>query len=54
VIVRKSLADDPERAKKLFGRIKAMMYANELLTAPQPQLLTLEQLLLAHPMVRIA
>jgi two-component sensor histidine kinase len=46
VIVRKSLADDPERAKKLFGRIKAMMYANELLTAPQPQLLTLKQLLL--------
>jgi two-component sensor histidine kinase len=46
VIVRKSLADDPERAKKLFGRIKAMMYANELLTASQPQLLTLKQLLL--------
>jgi two-component sensor histidine kinase len=45
VIVRKSLADDPERAKKLFGRIKAMMYANELLTASQPQLLTLKQLL---------
>lgn len=46
VIVRKTLAHDPERAKKLFGRIKAMMYANELLTAPQPQLLTLKQLLL--------
>jgi two-component sensor histidine kinase len=46
VIVRKSLADDPDRAKKLFGRIKAMMYANELLTAPQPNLLTLKQLLL--------
>jgi two-component sensor histidine kinase len=46
VIVRKSLADDPERAKKVFGRIKAMMYANELLTQPQPQLLTLQQLLL--------
>jgi two-component sensor histidine kinase len=45
VIVRKSLADDPERAKRLFGRIRAMMYANELLTAPQPQLLTLKQLL---------
>ena len=45
VIVRKSLADDPERAKKLFGRIKAMMSANELLTAPQPHLLTLKQLL---------
>jgi two-component sensor histidine kinase len=43
VIVRKSLADDPERAKKVFGRIKAMMYANELLTASQPQLLTLKQ-----------
>ena len=46
VIVRKSLADDPERAKKLFGRIKTMMYANELLTTPQPQLLTLKKLLL--------
>jgi K+-sensing histidine kinase KdpD len=45
VIVRKSLADDPEQAKKVFGRIKAMMYANELLTASQPQLLTLKQLL---------
>jgi two-component sensor histidine kinase len=45
VIVRKSLADDPERAKKVFGRIKAMMYANELLTRSQPQLLTLKQLL---------
>lgn len=45
VIVRKSLADDPERAKKVFGRIRAMMYANELLTASQPQLLTLKQLL---------
>jgi two-component sensor histidine kinase len=46
VIVRKSLADDPERAKKVFGRIKAMMHANELLTASQPQLLTVKQLLL--------
>jgi two-component sensor histidine kinase len=46
VIVRKSLADDPERAKQLFGRIKAMMYANELLTTSQPQLLTLKKLLL--------
>ena len=46
VIVQKGLADDPERAKKLLGRIKAMMHANELLTAPQPQLLTLKQLLL--------
>jgi two-component sensor histidine kinase len=45
-IVRKSLADDPERAKKVFGRIKAVMYANELLTASHPQLLTLKQLLL--------
>jgi two-component sensor histidine kinase len=46
VIVRKSLADDPERARKVFRRIKAMMDANELLTASQPQLLTLKQLLL--------
>ncbi len=46
VIVRKSLADAPERANKVFGRIKAMMHANELLTASQPQLLTLKQLLL--------
>jgi two-component sensor histidine kinase len=46
VIVRKSLADEPERANKVFGRIKAMMHANELLTASQPQLLTVKQLLL--------
>ncbi len=46
VIVRKSLADEPERANKVFGRIKAMMHANELLTASQPQLLTMKQLLL--------
>ncbi len=46
VIVRKSLADEPERASKVFGRIKAMMQANELLTATQPQLLTVKQLLL--------
>jgi two-component sensor histidine kinase len=45
VIVRKSLADDPERANKVFGRIKTMMHAHELLTASQPQLLTLKQLL---------
>jgi two-component sensor histidine kinase len=46
VIVRKSLADHPERANKVFGRIKAMMHANELITASQPQLLTVKQLLL--------
>ena len=46
VIVRKSLADAPERANKVFGRIKAMMHANELLTASQPQLITVKQLLL--------
>ncbi len=44
VILRKSLADDPERASKVFGRIKAMMSANELLTASQPQSITLKQL----------
>jgi two-component sensor histidine kinase len=46
VIVRKTLSDDPERAKKVFGRIRAMMYANELLTASHPEFLTLKQLLL--------
>jgi two-component sensor histidine kinase len=46
VILRKSLADDPERASKVFGRIKAMMSASELLTGSQPQLLTLKQLFL--------
>ena len=46
VIVRKSLADDPDRAAKVFGRIKAMMHANELVTASEPQQLTLKQLLL--------
>jgi two-component sensor histidine kinase len=44
VILRKSLADDPERASKVFGRIKAMMSANELLTASQPPSITLKQL----------
>jgi two-component sensor histidine kinase len=46
VIVRKSLADEPERAKKVFGRIKTMLYANEPLTAYQSQLVTLKELLL--------
>ena len=46
MIIRKSLAGEPERANKVFGRIKAMMHANELLTASQPQLLTVKQLLL--------
>ena len=45
VIVRKSLADDPDRTAKVFGRIEATMNANELLTAPRPHLLTLRQLL---------
>lgn len=45
VIVRKSLADDPDRATKVFGRIKATMNANELVTEPRPHLLTLRQLL---------
>jgi two-component sensor histidine kinase len=45
VIIRKTLADDPDRAKKVFGRIKAMMHANELLTASAPQL-DLKELLL--------
>jgi len=44
VILQKSLADDPERASKVFGRIKAMMSANELLTACKPQSITLKQL----------
>ena len=46
VIIRKSLADNPELASKVFGRIKAMMYASELLTASQPQLINLKQLFL--------
>jgi two-component sensor histidine kinase len=46
VILQKTLADEPERAKKIFGRIRSIMYANELLTSAQPQLLTLKELLL--------
>jgi two-component sensor histidine kinase len=46
VIVHKSLADDPDRATKVFGRIKAMMQANELLTTREPRLFSLKQLLL--------
>jgi two-component sensor histidine kinase len=45
VIIRKSLAGDQDLATKVFGRIKAMMNANEQLTAPRPQLQTLRQLL---------
>ena len=36
VIVQKTLADDPERANSIIGRLKSIRYANELLTgAPQ-------------------
>jgi two-component sensor histidine kinase len=32
VIVRKSLADNPERAESIIGRLKSIRYSNELLT----------------------
>jgi K+-sensing histidine kinase KdpD len=32
VILQRTLADDPERARKISGRLRAIRYANELLT----------------------
>jgi two-component sensor histidine kinase len=46
VIVRKSLADEPERANKVCGRIKSVFHASELLTESQSQLLSLKGLFL--------
>ena len=45
-IVCKTLSADPESANKIYGRIRSIMYANDLLTGEKPQLLTLRGLLL--------
>ena len=45
-IVYKTLSADPENANKIYGRIRSIMYANDLLTGEKPQLLTLRGLLL--------
>jgi two-component sensor histidine kinase len=45
-IVYKTLSADAENANKIFGRIRSVMYANDLLTGEKPQLLTLRGLLL--------
>jgi len=42
VIVRKTLADDPERANSIFGRIRSIQYANELLTSARPHSISLK------------
>ena len=46
VIVRKTLVDDPERANSIFGRIRSIQYANELLTSAKPHSISLKSLLL--------
>jgi two-component sensor histidine kinase len=45
-IVYKTLSTDRENANKIFGRIRSVMYANDLLTGEKPQVLTLRGLLL--------
>ena len=44
VIVQKTLADNPERANTILGRIKSVRYSNELLTG-KPQLISVKDLL---------
>jgi two-component sensor histidine kinase len=46
VIVRKTLADDPERAKKILGRIRSIQRADELLTSAEHHSIKLKALLL--------
>ncbi len=46
VILQKTLADDPERATSLLGRLRAIRYANELLIAAAAQPIDLRTLLL--------
>ena len=45
VIVRKTLADNPERANSIIGRLKSIRYSNELLTG-KPQSIGIKDLLL--------
>jgi len=44
VIVLKTLADNPERASSIIGRLKAIRYSNELLTG-KPQSISIKDLL---------
>ena len=44
VIVRKTLADNPERANSIIGRLKSIRYSNELLTG-EPQSIGIKDLL---------
>jgi hypothetical protein len=44
VIVQKTLADNPERAKSIIGRLKSICYSNELLTG-EPQSIGIKDLL---------
>jgi two-component sensor histidine kinase len=46
VIVRKTLADDPERINKILGRVRAIQRADELLTSIEPHSVKLKALLL--------
>ena len=46
VIVRKTLADDPERANKILGRVRSIQRADELLTSAEPHSIKLKALLL--------
>jgi two-component sensor histidine kinase len=46
VILQKTLADDPEQATALLGRLRAIRYANELLIAAAAQPIDLRTLLL--------
>ncbi len=45
-ILQKSLADDPERAAKIAGRLHSIRYANELLTGDRKQPINIKTLLL--------
>src|SRR5262249_21403860 len=44
VIVQKTLADNPERANSIIGRLKSVRYSNELLTG-KPQSISIKDLL---------
>jgi len=44
VIVQKTLADNPERASSIIGRLKSIRYSNELLTG-KPQSISIKDLL---------
>lgn len=45
VIVRRTLVDDANSAERIFGRIRSIQYANELLTSATPHSISLKCLL---------